>query len=135
MFATPEEAEEAYYDAFRRRDVDAMMSVWLDDDSIVCIHPMGERLRGVHAIRASWRQIFGSGHALGIRHGDVWRNQGPLLAVHVAHEYLTPPQGEAALVAVTNVFQLADGGWRMLLHHASPMDAGSAPSSPGGALH
>ena len=136
MYATPDEAEEAFYAAFRQRDVGAMMSVWLDDDSVVCIHPMGERLRGVEEIRESWRQIFDTGHEIPITHSEVWRNQGPLLAVHVGHEHITPPDDDPAVVAVTNVYQLTETGWRMLLHHASPMHAGiGTPTATPTALH
>ena len=45
-YATSRDAEQAFYAAFQKADLAEMMQVWADDDSIVCIHPMGPRLDG-----------------------------------------------------------------------------------------
>ena len=47
LFATPQDAEAAFYDAFTKGDLDAMMEVWADDDVIYCVHPGGARMSGV----------------------------------------------------------------------------------------
>jgi hypothetical protein len=44
IFATPEDVETAFYEAIARADLGALMSVWADDEEIVCIHPTGQRL-------------------------------------------------------------------------------------------
>jgi ketosteroid isomerase-like protein len=46
VFATPEDVETAFYEAIARADLVALMSVWADDEEIVCIHPTGQRLSG-----------------------------------------------------------------------------------------
>ena len=58
MFATSEEAEIGFYEAFSNADLDAMMEVWAPSDEIICIHPNGPRLEGVAAVRDSWALIF-----------------------------------------------------------------------------
>ena len=58
IYTSAEDAEQAFYEAIGRGDLDALMSVWADDEEIVCIHPTGQRLRGPLAIRESWRSIF-----------------------------------------------------------------------------
>ncbi len=60
-YATSRQAEQAFYDAFQRADVDEMMKVWADEDRIICIHPMGPRLDGRAAVAQSWRQISRAG--------------------------------------------------------------------------
>ncbi|MDX1433824.1 MAG: nuclear transport factor 2 family protein, partial [Gammaproteobacteria bacterium] len=60
-FTTPEDAEAAFYDAFQRLDLEAMMRVWADEETIVCVHPMGPRLGGRAAVAQSWREIFAGG--------------------------------------------------------------------------
>ena len=45
LHATPEAVEQAFYDALEAGDVDALMSVWSEDDEIICIHPGGQRLQ------------------------------------------------------------------------------------------
>ncbi|HSN17665.1 MAG TPA: nuclear transport factor 2 family protein [Gammaproteobacteria bacterium] len=123
MFATPDEAETAFYTAFANTDLDAMMAVWLDSDVITCIHPVGPRLSGRAAVRESWAGIFRNSGSLKFRLADVHRTQDGLLSVHILHEYIVVPgEQEARAPAVaTNVYQLTSQGWRMILHHASPV--------------
>ena len=121
MIATPDEAEQAFYDAFNRGSLDAMREVWLDDDCIVCIHPRGQPLSGRAAVIGSWEQLLRGPGSL--EHEVRSRCQGPLLAVHTGVERLPADGGRVVELAVTNVFQLTGAGWRMLLHHASPASA------------
>ena len=60
VFTNSQEAEQAFYDAFQRADLDAMMAVWAEDEEVFCIHPGGPRLTGLEKIRESFRQIFRS---------------------------------------------------------------------------
>ncbi|MDE2090217.1 MAG: nuclear transport factor 2 family protein, partial [Gammaproteobacteria bacterium] len=57
-FTTPHDAEASFYQAFEDTDLDAMMAVWLDTDTVTCIHPLGPALRGRTQVRDGWRQIF-----------------------------------------------------------------------------
>ncbi len=85
-FATPQEVEEAFYDAFERGDIESMMSVWSDDESVVCIHPVGPRLHGFEQIKESWQQIFRSqkGFKFKLTHNQY--TQDSLLAIHLIKE-------------------------------------------------
>ena len=137
MFATPDEAETAFYTAFANTDLDAMMAVWLDSDTISCVHPVGPRINGREAVRGSWAGIFRNSGSLKFRLAEVQRTQDGLLAVHVLHEHITLPgeTGERPPAVATNVYQLTEQGWRMILHHASPV-AAQLKSAPAGAkLH
>lgn len=121
-YATPKEAEDAFYTAFEAGDVEAMMAVWADDEGIECIHPMGARHRGPAAVRDGWRRVFEGSGAMACRVSEpVYRMVGSL-SVHTVHENITvaamAEQGESVVVA-TNVYRLTAGGWRMVLHHGS----------------
>ena len=48
-FYTPQEAEAAFYAAFIKRDINAMMAVWAEDDNVACIHPLGQIITGHQA--------------------------------------------------------------------------------------
>jgi hypothetical protein len=72
LFPTPDDAETAFYDAFERADLAAMMAVWAEADDIVCIHPQGPRLAGFEAVRESWGQIFSAGAQLRVRTTRPW---------------------------------------------------------------
>lgn len=141
LFPTPDDAETAFYEAFERADLGAMMAVWAASDDVVCIHPTGPRLSGFEAVRDSWAQIFSGGAQLRARIVEVRKFEGQSVAVRSVVEILTAPgsQGSPQSVLATNVYELGDGGWRMTVHHASPMPEASAPaddpSSPSHTLH
>ena len=67
IFPTPQDAEAAFYEALERADLEAMMSVWAEDEEIVCIHPGGPRLIGYASIREAWRRMFDGGARLQVR--------------------------------------------------------------------
>lgn len=122
QFPTPEDAETAFYEAFERADLAAMMAVWAADDDIVCVHPQGPRLAGFEAVRDSWTRIFAQGMRLSVRTTEARQYHGQTLAVHSVVELLSAPgetSGSPPLFA-TNVYILTEAGWRMTLHHASP---------------
>ena len=122
-FTTPQEAEQAFYEAFQRADLDALMAVWTEDDDVFCVHPGGARLTGLAAIRESFRQIFGNGANMRFQLRGVQQIRGGLLAVHSVYEYITlvGERRQADPVIATNVYANAGGGWRMIGHHASPV--------------
>ena len=125
IFATPDEAEAYYYEAFANADADMMAGVWLPEDHAGCIHPLAERIRGFRPVVASWRAIFESQGPVPIEFTSVEKHLGPALAVHVGLEVVRQDAHTASLV-VTNIYQLTRDGWRMLLHHASPQPAVAA---------
>ena len=140
LFPTPDDAETAFYDAFERADVAAMMAVWAESDDIVCIHPQGPRLAGFEAVRESWAQIFSGGAQLRVRTTEERRFDGQTLAVHNVIELVAPAgeQSEATSVMATNVFELTEGGWRMIVHHATPAPEAprrAEPAPPAHTLH
>ena len=125
LFASPQDAESAFYEALTKSDLDAMMAVWADDDDIYCVHPNGARLSGVERVRESWRQIFASGQTLRFQLREQQHVQGMMLSVHSVYEYITvtgEPRPRAPVIA-TNVFLRTERGWRMVAHHASPAPA------------
>ncbi len=125
-FATPAEAETAFYEAIERGDLDALMAVWCTHEEVVCIHPGGSRLDGYDVIREGWRVILSQGR-LQFRLSDVKAFEGMLYAVHTLCEWVSEagnPQA-ATPVFATNAYLLTDHGWRMVLHHASAAPQGA----------
>lgn len=125
LYATPQDAEAAFYDAFTRGDLEAMMAVWADDDEIYCVHPGGARVSGVAPVRESWRQIFASGQTLRFQLRDQQYLHGMMLSAHSVYEHITVA-GETRTrnpVIATNIYIRTERGWRMVAHHASPAPA------------
>ena len=67
LFASPQDAEAAFYDALERCDLDAMMAVWAEDEEVVCVHPGGPRLVGYATVRDAWQRVFANGRKLRVQ--------------------------------------------------------------------
>ena len=128
IFPTAQDADNAFYEALERSDLEGMMAVWSEDEEIVCVHPAGQRLAGQAQVREAWRQMFAGGPAMRVQVAQRVAVTGMMVAVHSVHESITvagetrprPP------IIATNVYLRTAAGWRMIVHHASP-----APGEPG----
>ena len=125
IFPTAQDAENAFYEALERCDLESMMAVWAEDDDIVCVHPAGPRLSGQDHVRESWARVFSGGPRARVHVASQVAINGMMLAVHSVHENFTlegGSKGDARPVPVvaTNVYLRTAAGWRMIVHHASP---------------
>ena len=130
IFPTAQDAENAFYEALERCDLDGMMAVWAEDEDIVCVHPGGPRLTGQDQVRESWAQIFAGGPGARVSVAQQVAISAMMIAVHSVHENFTL-EGAARRdvtplpVVATNVYLRTAAGWRMIVHHASPAPAQS----------
>jgi ketosteroid isomerase-like protein len=130
---TPDEVEQAFYEALQHADIDQLMACWAEEDEVVCIHPGGQRLIGQGAIRSAFEALFAQG-ALQVRPERIHKIDALASAVHhlIENVSLLTPQGvQSAWVTVTNVYHKTPHGWRMVAHHASP----GAAQDPSDAVH
>jgi len=124
IFPTAQDAENAFYEALERCDLDGMMAVWAEDEEIVCVHPAGARLTGQDQVRESWAKLFAAGPRARLRIEQQVAISGMMLAVHSVFETFSI-QGQKAEaqplpIVATNVYLRTAAGWRMIVHHASP---------------
>lgn len=132
IYTSPQEAESAFYEALERGDLDAMMAVWSEDEEIVCIHPGSARLAGYAMVREGWRQIFEGGSRLKVQLLALSTVHAPFFAVHSLVEQISVIDEKhlAAPVAATNVYVRGAQGWRMIMHHSSPVPPNSIGDAP-----
>lgn len=126
MFATPEEAEQAFYEALEQADTSRLMQIWADDEEIVCIHPGGLRVVGQIAVHESWQQTLAAG-PLHIRPLRPHVLQSMMCSTHtVVEQVIVRTRGGGSQYAycyATNIYHKGPTGWRMVAHHASPAPA------------
>jgi uncharacterized protein (TIGR02246 family) len=132
IFPTAQDAENAFYEALERCDLDGMMAVWAEDEEIVCVHPAGARLTGQDQVRESWAKLFAAGPRARLRIEQQVAISGMMLAVHSVFETFSI-QGQKAEaqplpIVATNVYLRTAAGWRMIVHHASPAPAQPQPA-------
>ena len=80
-------------------------------------------------MRASWSEIFSGGRRLEVQVSHQVVLGGMMLAVHSVRENITVKGETRSTVPVTatNAYLRTGNGWRMILHHASPVPQGAAP--------
>jgi len=128
-FPTPEAAEAAFYAAFEARSLDAMMAVWASGDGIACIHPLAAPLNGRAPVAAGWRSMFEAAGQFRVQIETVHEMREADQVIRIVREYLIIGQetGPRPPILATNVFRKEADGWRMVLHHASPLQVGGTP--------
>jgi uncharacterized protein (TIGR02246 family) len=131
LFATPQDAEAAFYEAFMKHDLEAMMGVWADDDEVYCVHPRGPRVTGVAQVRESWRQVFASAQSLRFQVRQQHLLQAMMVSIHSVYEQITLTDEDRArrYIVSTNIYMRTERGWRMMAHHASPAPELEEPES------
>jgi len=136
FFATPRDAEVAFYEALEQIDIDAMMRIWAEDEEVICVHPQGGRSLGYTAVREAWQRAFAQGTRASVRITDVVRRQGILLATHSMHEHYAVA-GEVVVgetlarppVIATHVYVHGAQGWHLLARHASSAPAAAVDAA------
>ena len=121
-------ANAAYYAAFESGDLDAMRDLWLDDETTVCVHPGSDPVRGTGPVGRSWALVMAHTPYIQFILTDVdVALRGDVASVTCTENVLTADEstgadafGGARAVA-TNVFVRTADGWRLWIHHASPV--------------
>lgn len=132
IYATAQDAENAFYEALERCDLEGMMSVWAEDEDIICVHPAGNLLAGQDQVRESWTRLFAGGAHARVQVSQQAAISAMMLTVHNVQEIFTLAGAQAgdpqpSPIVATNVYLRTAAGWRMIVHHASPAPARAGP--------
>ena len=126
-----EQANALLYTAFETGDVDLMERVWDHGDGVVCVHPGWPMLRGRAAVLRSWSAVMANTDYIQFFLTDVEVSvHGQTAVVTCTENVLTSADvGENASVVATNVFVQRSEGWRLQVHHGSPVMGRLAPDA------
>ncbi len=58
LFQNPDDVVDAWRETLRQADVEGALALWLDDDSITCVLPEGNRLSGHAEIRSGIERML-----------------------------------------------------------------------------
>ena len=122
-----EEANARFYRAFEALDLAEMDAMWAHGEHVRCIHPGWSMLEGWEAVRQSWEAIFKDSREMRFSLGDVQARVAGDTAWVTLNENILQGSGEVAAglhdatVAATNVFVHDERGWRLVVHHGSPV--------------
>lgn len=128
-FQTPQDVEDAFYDALDERNTETMMRVWDDSPDIACLLPLQPLVVGGD-VRAMLRDLLRSDAQIDIQVRHVrWVEVGDI-AIHYVQERSNQPgqHGPPPPLYATNIYRRrGEAGWTMILHQNSP----PAPPPPG----
>jgi len=116
------DTNENFYQAFNRGDLNLMKSVWAQNDSVACIHPGWEVLRGFDVIIQSWEKIFVGSENLEIKLSEIKvTGDGGMIWVSCQENLFSMSMSgvQVSKVHATNLFEKVGDQWKMVLHHAS----------------
>jgi ketosteroid isomerase-like protein len=121
-------ANHELYAAVEAADLDRMAEVWLDGphaETVVCVHPGWPAIQGREEVLRSWTAIMANTPYIQFFLTDLEVEVVGEIAVVTCAENILTGMGESALAGgravATNVFRHTASGWRLWIHHASPV--------------
>jgi len=117
-------ANEAFYRAFEKKNLEAMSQVWSQGTASLCIHPGRNALRGWKQIRDSWELIFKNTKYLEIEIEVIATEIRDTTAYVVLVERVLQASSGRTIKAesiATNIFEQMAGKWYLIHHHGSPL--------------
>ena len=119
-------ANDAFYNAFASRDMQAMEAIWVKVAQPTCVHPGWLPLVGREQVLTSWRDILEDDHAPQIACSNARAFRCGAGAYVTCHEHL-----DRGFLIATNIFLREAGTWKILHHQAGAalLPGGAAPTS------
>ena len=118
------DANQHFYSALQDLNLDEMNAVWLQEDSILCVHPGRNALDGWESVRKSWQEIFESTSSMKVTAAiQLVRVENSAAWVCCA-ERISTSAGRQITVGyeqATNIFEKRRGKWLLVHHYASPL--------------
>jgi ketosteroid isomerase-like protein len=126
-----EAANAEFYAAFEALDLDRMGAVWADGPyaaSVTCVHAGWPMLKGRAEVLRSWALILANTPYIQFVLTDVSVHPDGERAVVTCGENILTADEEsemgflaAGTVVATNIFVRTAEGWKLWLHHGSPV--------------
>jgi ketosteroid isomerase-like protein len=122
-YATPQQAEDAFYDALDEGDLEQLLAVWADSEDICCLLPMYPLIRGRRDVTELFTRLFsrGKGVSLTVKHLG-WIEAGDIAIHQVEESVENSPAGAppSSPFYGTNIYRREASGWRLLVHQNAP---------------
>jgi len=117
-------ANEAFYRAFEKKDIEAMSTIWSQGTGTLCIHPGRRALRGWKEIESSWMQIFRNTKYVEVETDIISVEIRETIAYVILIEKVLQASGGRSIQAesmATNIFECMASSWYLVHHHGSPL--------------
>ncbi|UBU13271.1 nuclear transport factor 2 family protein [Nonomuraea gerenzanensis] len=141
--AAIETVNQEFYTAIESADLDKMTEIWAEDttdDQVSCVHPGWTLLTGRQEVLRSWALIMANTTYIQFVLTDVNTTVlGDVAVLTCVENILTAgEEGEASFAAgkvvASNVYIRTPQGWRLWMHHGSPVLQGDDDEEEEGEL-
>jgi len=129
-YATPQDAEDAFYDALDAGELNQLLSVWAESDDIRCLlpmHPLAQTRQGVTEV---FTHLLSLGHGVSLAVTHLGWIETDDIAIHFVEEMVqTPPSDTPPPPPFygTNIYRKDDNGWRLIVHQNAPSPPPASP--------
>ena len=130
VYHTPQDAEDAFYDALEEGDLNRLLGVWADTDDICCLLPMYPMIQGREGVADVFSHLFSQGHGVALSIAHLNWIQTDDIAIHQIEETLQDPPADSPPPPPfygTNIYRKFDAGWRLIIHQNAPTPAPPPP--------
>ncbi len=114
-------ANDEFYVAMRRGDLDEMERLWARGREVTCTHPNWAMLIGREAVMESWRLILPQAAA-----PSIWPAECEVVVTGSTAMVLCIERLDGNELMAANSFVLEDNEWRIMNHQAMAMPAAKA---------
>ncbi len=128
-YHTPQEAEDAFYDALDEGNLNQVLSVWAESDDICCLLPMHPLIQGREGVTDVFTHLFSRGHGVSLAITHLGWIETDEIAIHQVEETVqdvpsdTPPPPFYG----TNIYRKDNTGWRLIVHQNAPAPPPPSP--------
>jgi ketosteroid isomerase-like protein len=122
-YTTPQEAEDAFYDALEEGELNRLLSVWAETDDICCLLPMYPMIQGRQGVADVFTRLLSGGHGVALAIAHLHWIQTDDFAIHQVEETIQNPQPDTPPPPPfygTNIYRKDNSGWRLVVHQNAP---------------
>jgi ketosteroid isomerase-like protein len=122
-YNTPQEAEDAFYDALDEGNLNQLLSVWAESDDIFCLLPMHPVVQSRQGVTDVFTHLFSQGHGVSLAITHLGWIEAHDIAIHQVEETILaqatdrpPPPPFYG----TNIYRKDKTGWHLIVHLNAP---------------
>ena len=122
-YNTPQEAEDAFYDALEEGDLNRLLSVWAESDDICCLLPMHPLVQGRQGVVDVFTHLFSQANGVSLSIAHLGWIETADIAIHQVAESLQDPPPDTPPPPPfygTNIYRKDTTGWRLIVHQNAP---------------
>ena len=122
-YDSPQEAEDAFYDALDEGNLKRILSVWAETDDICCLLPMHPMIQGREGVTDVFTHLFSQGHGVSLSIAHLGWIETDDIAIHQVEESIEDPPADRHTPPPfygTNIYRKDNNGWRLIVHLNAP---------------